>query len=95
MNSKIMELLDGERKYQDTRWDNDPDTKRQKDKEKVVADWLTYMEEHLKRAKLAVYNLNPLDAMGEVRKITALGVAAMENLDTPFRSDVWEGVKTK
>jgi len=95
MNARIMELMDHERRYQDTRWDNDPDIKRIQDKNKCPAEWLMYMEEHLARAKKAVYDLDPLSAMAEVRKITALGIAAMENLETPDRVGIWEGASTK
>jgi hypothetical protein len=95
MRGRVLEIIDGERRYQDTRWDNDPEVKRQADKEKVPADWLMYMEEHLSRAKKAVYDLDPTEAMREIRKVTALGVAAMENIETPPRVGIWEGTKTQ
>jgi hypothetical protein len=43
------------------------------------------MEHHLNKAKEAAYNINQAEVMSEIRKITALGVAAMEHNTTPSR----------
>ena len=80
---QVFDLLDGERKYQITRWSDEHP--RIPDSQKPPADWILYMEEHLERAKKAVYNLDPTEAMVQIRKVTGLGVAAMENIDTPPR----------
>lgn len=84
---KVYELLDSERDYQDWRWDNGMIRDRLKDEEKSVADWVNYMEFHLNLAKEHIYMLRKDDALSEVRKITALGVACMEKNDTKPRND--------
>jgi len=43
------------------------------------------MEEHLNRAKKAIYDLDETNALEQIRKATALGVACMEYNETPAR----------
>jgi hypothetical protein len=79
----VYKIIDGERTYQNRRHERHPVPHR--DEDHSVADWLLYIEEHLARAKRKVYDLSTVGAMGEVRKITALGVACMEHIDAPER----------
>ena len=79
----VYRLLDGERDYQIER--HKQHVFPHDDENHSVADWLVYMDEHLTRAKQAVYMLNFNEAMAQVRKATALGVACMEFKDTPPR----------
>jgi len=71
--AKVYELIDGEREYQLQR----PIIKNAKfpyrDEDHSIADWLIYMEWHLERAKLYIYNLDFTKALSEIRKVTALG----------------------
>ena len=85
---QVFDMVDVERKYQNTRWSDSDEQPRIHDCNKTPADWVLYMEEHLDRAKLALYNLKPTEAMAQIRKVTALGVAAMEHNDTPPREVV-------
>jgi len=81
---KVYKLIDGERDYQNTvRIENEGDTRD--DKEKCVAEFLIYMENKLAEAKDNVYKLDIQGALASIRKVTALGVAAMESHDTPAR----------
>lgn len=80
-------LLDGERLYQDERW-NQPDTLRVDlvlDENKSVAEWLIYLDILLRDAKVQVYNLNRDHALAMVRKLTAVGVACLEVHGCPER----------
>ena len=75
-------LIDGERQYQDINRSNgiplsDADTS--------ISSWILYMEEHLNRAKKAIYDLDETNALEQIRKATALGVACMEYNETPAR----------
>ena len=87
MNRKeVYENLDIERDYQDIKVQtrrveqNDvPDT------DKSVAEWVNYMEYHLGVAKNMISQLNTSGALGEIRKVTALGVRTMEIHGCPKR----------
>jgi len=82
--SEVYKMIDVERKYQDTiRRDHEHETRE--DKDKTVAEFLLYIEYSLKKAKKSIYLLNDKEAMGYVRKIAGLSVAAMEAFDTPER----------
>lgn len=76
---KVYEILDDERDYQDSKKVN------LGDKEKSVAEWILYMEYHLDIAKRLVYHLSQTNALAEIRKVTALGVVAMEVHGCPER----------
>jgi len=86
---EVYKLIDGERDYQDSRWDNDKETRSGKsdilDKDKSLAEWLNYLEFHLNEAKHGVYALEPKTTKHSIRKIAALAVACMENHDCPPR----------
>jgi len=82
---EVYGLIEDERYYQDhARKDNERETRS--DSEKSVADFILYIEHTLNRAKLAIYQLDELEAMANIRKLTALGVAAMETHETPPRT---------
>jgi hypothetical protein len=80
----VYKCLDGERDYQDEKWGTDgtPDI------EKPVAEWINYMEFHLAKAKEKVYYLKTEEALEELRKVTALGVRAMEIHGCPEREAI-------
>ena len=82
---EVYEILDGERQYQDLRWTEGNRENGIPDEEKSVAEWISYMEYHLNKAKNKVYHLNKEEALAEIRKVTALGVRAMEIHGCPKR----------
>jgi hypothetical protein len=82
---KVYLLIDGERDYQDSKWGVRRDEEGTPDEEKDVAEWINYMEFHLQKAKNSVYYLDREEALAEIRKVTALGVRAMEIHGCPER----------
>jgi hypothetical protein len=85
--TEIYKRLDGERNYQDAKWGVRREADGTPDEEKPVAEWINYMEFHLLKAKNAVYYLNTEGALDELRKVTALGVRAMEIHGCPERKN--------
>lgn len=82
---KVYEVINSEREYQIHR--HVAQATPHRDKDHSVADWLIYMKEHIRRAEKHLYSLNQNRALNEIRKVTALGVACMENNETqPRRS---------
>ena len=83
----VYKLIDGEREYQNKRWAEDkmPSGTHVHTPE----EWIIYMEDYLLDAKhILSRNEAPgcyKDAMAILRKVTAMGVAAMEQNDTPKR----------
>ena len=78
----VYKIIDGERDYQDSKW---PEPRPLSDDITPVAAWILYMETHLNKAKEFIYFLDEKKALEELRKVTALGVACMENNETPAR----------
>lgn len=83
--NEVYRILDSERDYQDQKWTAPNAEHGIPDNEKSVAEWISFMEYHLEKAKACVYNIKIDDALAEVRKITALGVKTMESLGCPER----------
>lgn len=87
--NNVYKLIDSERDYQDSRWDNNSETRSGKndilDRDKSIAEWLNYIEFHLTEAKHSVYALESKQAKESVRKIAALAVACLENNECPSR----------
>ena len=81
----VYKCLDGERDYQDEKWGTQRTSNGTPDEEKPVAEWINYMEFHLAKAKEKVYYLKTEEALAEIRKVTALGVLAMEIHGCPER----------
>jgi hypothetical protein len=82
---EVYKRLDGERDYQDERWGTRRTLEGTPDEEKPVAEWINYMEFHLAKAKEKVYYLKTEEALAEIRKVSALGVRAMEIHGCPER----------
>jgi len=82
---EVYKRIDGERDYQDKAWVARRTADGTPDEEKGVAEWITYIEHHLREAKNAVYYLDTNQALAEIRKVTALGVRAMEIHGCPER----------
>jgi hypothetical protein len=82
---EVYRNIDIEREYQDSRWDLRDKFKSATDNDKSIAEWILYMEHHLNKAKQNIYSLNSTEALGEIRKVTALGVRTMEVHGCPER----------
>jgi len=80
----VYKLIDGEREYQNERWKEDkmPSGTHVHTPE----EWIVYMEDYLDEAKhILSRNEAPecyKPAMEIIRKVTAMGVAAMEQIET-------------
>lgn len=83
----VYRIIDAERNYQDLRWNQGLREDLTPDKDKSVAEWLIYMEVLISEAKKSVYHLKKDDALALIRKITAVGVAAMEIHGAPEREN--------
>jgi hypothetical protein len=82
----VYKLIDGERDYQDSRWT--PETTSSGGVH-TPEEWVLYMEDYLIEAKheLARKSIDVArpTVMGIIRKVAAMGVCAMEQIDTPPR----------
>lgn len=81
----VYKLIDGEREYQDWRWEQEIREDRVPDEDKRPAEWLNYIKFHLEQAEVSNYMLNKQDTMAEIRKIAALAVRAIEIHGCPPR----------
>ena len=83
----VYKLIDGERDYQDSKWN--PETTLSGGKHQSPEEWITYMEDYLAEAKHFLaresHTVSYSKAMDNIRKVTALGVAAMEQIETKPR----------
>lgn len=74
---QVYGALDGERAYQVAKWGADREG---------VGNFIVYMEEYLDRAKRALTTeVGDEPALHELRKVTALGVACLEQHGAPER----------
>lgn len=81
----VYRLIDGERDYQEWRWNTNLREDGIPDEQKAPAEWLNYIKYHLERAEITNYELSKADTMEEIRKIAALAVRAMEIHGAPER----------
>jgi hypothetical protein len=84
---QVYRALDGERDYQDLRWNAQKTTLSEG--RHTLEEWIVYMEDYLAEAKHAL-SRNPAPQAQElalpiVRKVTAMGVACMEQHGAPSR----------
>ncbi len=84
--SKVFELINGERAYQDIRWK--PSTIGDEGLH-TPEEWFMYIEDYVNEAK-HVLSRQPRQvansiAMDIMRKVGAMAVAAMEQIETPAR----------
>lgn len=82
---KVFNAIDSERKYQEEKWNN---------LNKTISNpssfilWMEHYLDNAKRLASTSDELNNLNIMAEIRKVTALGVAAMECNGAPFRDNL-------
>jgi hypothetical protein len=67
-------VIDLEREYQDRIWGG-----AEHDKQHSVADWIIFMEIFLNKAKEELRTQGNQAALMKMIKVTALGIACMEN----------------
>jgi len=83
----VYKLIDSERDYQNKRWKED--TMPSGTHVHTPEEWIVYMEDYLAEAKhILSRNEAPecyKPAMEIIRKVTAMGVAAMEQIPTEPR----------
>jgi hypothetical protein len=87
--TEVYALIEGERKYQDERWN--PQTTSSGGVHSPE-EWFMYIEDYVSEARHVLSRL-PVDraypeAMGIMRKVAALAVCAMEQNKTPARGDM-------
>lgn len=75
--NEIYNRIDTELKYQDLRWMPLRAENGTPDESKPPAEWINYMEYHIGQAKNGVYMLDDKEALGQIRKVVALGVRAL------------------
>jgi len=80
----VYKLIDGEREYQNERW-KEGGTESGTHVH-TPEEWIVYMEDYLAEAKHILSRNGIPDcypqAMGIIRKVTAMGVCAMEQIKT-------------
>jgi len=84
--TKVYELIDGEREYQDKRWTSETTTSRGLH---TPEEWFMFIEDYVSEAKHilsreARQTATP-KAMAIMRKVGAMAVCAMEQIETPGR----------
>ena len=79
-------LIDGERKYQQSRHEQKVATHPHRDEDHSIADWVIYIKQHLEDGEMWIYDLEKDLALQEIRKIAALCVACMEFNETKPRN---------
>jgi hypothetical protein len=82
----VYATIDSERAYQAYRWNENTTTSKGFHS---FSEWIAYMEDYLAEAKHILARSAKQDAYGQVahiiRKVTAMGVAAMEEHGAPRR----------
>lgn len=83
---EVYDALDSERAYQESRWNASTTTSKGKHS---FSEWFAYMEDYIDEAQHMLAREAKQDAYPKVehfmRKVTAMGVAAMEQLGAPRR----------
>lgn len=83
---EVYAALDSERAYQENRWNASTTTSEGKHS---FSEWIAYMEDYLAEAKHILARTAKQKAYPDVahiiRKVTAMGVAAMEEHGAPRR----------
>lgn len=84
--SEVYAALDSERAYQQSRWNSSTTTSAGVHS---FSEWLAYMEDYMNEAKHMLAREARQNSYPKVahimRKVTAMGVAAMEQLGAPKR----------
>lgn len=81
---KVYDAIDSEREYQEQKWKN---LNKIVNNPSWIILWMLHFLENAKRLASTSDELKNSDIMAEIRKVTALGVAAMEYNGAPFRDE--------
>lgn len=84
---QVYDALDGERDYQDWKWNT---SERKKPTESYMLYMKAYLDEAIQKISHEAGDFNALDIL---RKVVALGVACFEDNGVPPRGDVWKTIK--
>lgn len=80
---RVYDILSEEREYQDEKWGGSIH-----DKSHTLGEWLLFIRKYLNDAENAMYDGDEEAAKNAIRKITALGIASMEVINVPKRSEL-------
>lgn len=84
--AEVYSSIDSERAYQDSRWNAETTTSEGKHS---IEEWVIYMENYLNEAKQQlsrnVQQVGNVLAANTLRKVTAMGVACLEQHGAPKR----------
>ena len=84
---EVFQLINEERDYQDSRWNSSTTTSNGVH---TPEEWIVYLKDYLTEAKhfLARENIQSAypKAMSNIRKVAAMAVKAMEDIETPSRT---------
>lgn len=87
--TEVYDLIDGERAYQDRRWGAERMVGPKEPHDHSPQEWLTYMRDYIEEALHIGCREEDAVAFTKqlaiIRKVTALGVVAMENHGAPPR----------
>jgi hypothetical protein len=83
---QVYELIDGERTYQDNRWNSETTTSESKHS---LEEWFVYIEDYVSEAKRLLSRnarqVSDPQAKAIMRKVAAMAVCAMEQHGAPPR----------
>jgi hypothetical protein len=83
---EVYKIIDGERDYQEKKWNSITTSSKGVHS---AGEWLTFIQDYLTEAMHITSRNSEPEAtkmvMENIRKITAMGVAAMEQIETPPR----------
>lgn len=86
LRTEVYKAIDSEREYQDSRWNPETTTNGGRHS---LEEWFTYMEDYIREAQHVLSRFNAQTAqkgaLDIMRKVTTLGVAAMEQHGAPLR----------
>ena len=84
--SEVYRILDGERDYQDEKWTLSNIENGIPDEEKSLGEWLSFIQFHVNKSReILNFEGRSEKALDELRKLTTLGVVALEMLGCPER----------
>jgi len=83
--SEVYKRLDAERDYQDQKWTLSNIENGIPDEEKPLDEWLSFIQFHVNKARKLAHHLNTKDGLHELRKLTTLGIVALEMMGCPER----------
>jgi len=85
---EVWDALMSERRYQERKWSHSASSGQPGNGERSIDEYALYITEYAAQLRhLAGTALDPKDKLAAVRKVTALGVACMEQHGAPLREE--------